>query len=233
MNQARRRQRALDGGVALLGLALLLAWDASGGDLALSHLYGDTQGFAWREQWFTRDVLHQGGRLLGFAVFGALLVNLWRPWTPALGAVTRWRWVGVTLLGLLLIPALKQLSSTSCPWDLQDFGGAASYLSHWRLGVADGGGGRCFPSGHATVAFAFLSGYFALRAHYPRAARWWLGVVCLVGVAFGWGQMARGAHFASHTMWTAWLCWGLGALLAPRPLSLPVLTPLPLGVSEG
>ena len=25
-------------------------------------------------------------------------------------------------------------------------------------------------------------------------------------------QLARGAHFASHTLWSAWLCW-TGALL--------------------
>ena len=212
MNTSARR----DITITLITLTLLLAWDFSGADLPLIRFYADAQGFPYREHWFTRDVLHQGGRLLGFAALGALLVNLWRPWTPALSRSERWRWVGVTLLCLLLVPALKQLSSTSCPWDLQEFGGVAQQLSHWRYGVADGGGGRCFPSGHAAAAFAFFSGYFFLRPHHPRAARAWLVGVLVVGVAFGWGQMARGAHFASHTMWTAWLCWLLCALLAPH-----------------
>ena len=78
----------------------------------------------------------------------------------------------MVLLCVLVVPALKRLSSTSCPWDLALFGGVARHLSHWRWGVADGGAGHCFPSGHAVAAFAFISGWFALRSHDPRAARW-------------------------------------------------------------
>ena len=202
--------------ITLVGAALLLAWDSSGGDLALIRLYASAQGFPLREHWFTSTVLHQGGRWLGFIVLAALLLNLWRPWTPALRRAERWRWVGLTLLCLLLVPAIKQISPTSCPWELREFGGVAAHVSHWRWTAVDGGRGHCFPSGHATAAFAFISGWFVLRAAYPRAARAWLAAVMITGIAFGWGQMARGAHYASHTMWAAWLCWTLCALLAPR-----------------
>jgi membrane-associated PAP2 superfamily phosphatase len=213
MTSSRWRQDVL---VALIGLALLLAWDGSNADLTLIAAYGNPTGFALRDHWFTRTLMHEGGRALGWATLIALLINLRWPWSPALTLQLRWRWVGITLLCLLLVPGLKQLSSTSCPWDLRLFGGAAEHLSHWRWAVADGGPGRCFPSGHATAAFAFISGWFMLRDAYPRAARIWLVAVIVVGVAFGWAQMARGAHFASHTLWTAWLCWVLCALLAPR-----------------
>jgi membrane-associated PAP2 superfamily phosphatase len=27
--------------------------------------------------------------------------------------------------------------------------------------------------------------------------------------------MARGAHYPSHTMWTAWICWTLAVVAAP------------------
>ena len=35
-------------------------------------------------------------------------------------------------------------------------------------------------------------------------------------------QMARGAHYASHTLWAAWLCWVLGlAVLGSRRAASP------------
>jgi membrane-associated PAP2 superfamily phosphatase len=118
-------------------------------------------------------LLHDGGRLLGWAVLAALVVNIWRPWWSGPTRGERVAWVLVTLACLLLVPALKRVSATSCPWDLQAFGGVANYVSHWQLGVADGGPGHCFPSGHAVAAFAFISGWFALRPHAPRGSGFW------------------------------------------------------------
>jgi membrane-associated PAP2 superfamily phosphatase len=40
------------------------------------------------------------------------------------------------------------------------------------------------------------------------------------GLLFGWAQLVRGAHFPSHTMWSAWLCWTIGAIAA-RWLAAP------------
>lgn len=206
--------RALrDLAVCVAALLALLAWDASGLDLVLVRAYGDASGFAWRDHWLTRGVLHEGGRALGWAVFAALLWNLWRPLPPAraLSRRERWWWFGTTLACLLIAPSLKQWSLTSCPWSLAEFGGAARHVSHWALGVRDGGPGGCFPSGHAAAAFGFFAGWFALRERAPRAARAWLAAVLLLGTAYGWGQMARGAHYASHTLWTGWICFVLSA----------------------
>ena len=83
------------------------------------------------------------------------------------------------------------------------------HVSHWAWGVFDGGAGHCFPSGHAAGAFCFLSGYFLLRAHRPRLARVWLAGTLLAGVLFGLAQTLRGAHYPSHTLWSAWLCAAL------------------------
>lgn len=209
-------------------LLLLLAWDSSGLDITIVRRYGTASGFPWKDHWFTRDVLHQGGRLLGFGVLAGLIANLWWPAFPGLSTAERWRWLGLTLLCLLAVPTFKQVSLTSCPWSLAEFGGVARYVSHWRLGVPDGGSGHCFPSGHATSAFAFLSGFFALRQAHPTAARRWLGGVMVFGGLFGWAQMARGAHYPSHVMWTAWACWTicvaadtLAAARAARAARLP------------
>ncbi len=221
-----------------LGLLALLAWDASGIDLPAARWFGGPQGFGWREQWFFSQVLHNGGRWLALLVLALLAVNVRWPlsqtalgrWfqhigsespspSPGLPRATRLWWFLSTLVCALLVPQIKQFSSTSCPWDLAEFGGAAQYLSHWRWGVSDGGPGRCFPSGHATSAFALFSGWFALRSTQPRWARVWLATVLVAGVVFGTAQWVRGAHYPSHTLWTAWLCWTLfsvAALWLPR-----------------
>lgn len=202
--------------ITLAALALLLLWDASGLDLTVQRAWGDASGFAWRDHWLTRDLLHGGGRWLAGAVLLALVVNVWQPLFAGPSRAERLRWLAVTVASLLLVPMLKQASQTSCPWDLAEFGGAARYVSHWHLGSADGGAGHCFPSGHATSALAFFSGWFVLRRDQLRAARLWLAAVTLLGTLYGWAQMARGAHFVSHTLWSAWLCWTLAMLAAPR-----------------
>lgn len=218
------RWHGRDIAITLGAFLLLVAWDASGADLWLERFYGGAQGFPLREHWFTARVLHDGGRLLAGAVVAALVLNIWRPWTPRLPRAGRVAWLAVTVVGLAMIPLLKKNSLTSCPWDLDEFGGVAHWVSHWTFGAADGGAGHCFPSGHATAAVAFFGGWFALREPHPRLARAWLAGVLVLGLLFGWGQLARGAHFASHTLWSAWLCWTLGLLALGYRRSWPATT---------
>lgn len=196
-------------------LAFVLLWDASGADLRIVRSFGGLHGFAWRNEWVLVHVFHEGGRWLCAVVIGALIVNVFRPWSFArdMSLRSRWWWCLATAACLLLIPTFKHASGTSCPWDLVEFGGSAHYVSHWALGVADGGPGGCFPSGHASAAFSFFSGWFVLRATSPKAARRWLAGVWFFGIAFGIAQLLRGAHYPSHSLWTAWLCWTISALL--------------------
>lgn len=112
-------------------------------------------------------------------------------------------------LCLLVIVLLKGISRTSCPWDLEVFGGTAAYVSHWNWWVSDGGPGRCFPGGHASTAFAFLPLAWWLRRSHPGLARGVLWTIVAAGMALGWVQQLRGAHFLSHNLWTGWLCWAV------------------------
>lgn len=122
----------------------------------------------------------------------------------------RWQLVLSIAGGVLAITALKRLNHTSCPWDLAEFGGAARHVSHWLWGVRDEGAGHCFPAGHASTAFAYLAGWFVLRRAAPRVAGPWLLWALVAGLALGLAQQMRGAHYMSHTLWTAWLCWAWG-----------------------
>lgn len=200
---------------ALLALAALLAWEASGLDLALGGLFGGPAGFPWRDAWITRDLLHGGGRWLAGALLALVAVDAARPLLP--GPTRRERlWGLLVVLGsLVAVPLLKRGSSTSCPWDLAAFGGSAPYVPHWLPGIADGGPGHCFPSGHAVAAFAFVALWFVWRPHRPRAALVLLGAVLAFGTLFAWAQLARGAHFASHSAWSAWLCWVIARAALP------------------
>ncbi len=212
MNASRLRitRDALVTGVALVAL---LAWDFAGWDLAFVRAYGNASGFAWRDAWLTSSVLHQGGRWLAWLLLALMLTDAIRPMLAGPPRRTRWYWLAMTLACAMLVPAIKRATLSSCPWDLAEFGGIAAYVPHWQWGSSDGGPGHCFPSGHAVAAFAFFAGYFGWRHSRPQLARWWLAVVCLVGIAFGWAQLARGAHYPSHTLWSAWLCW-TGCVLA-------------------
>lgn len=202
--------------VTLLSLALLLAWDFSGADLVLVSLFGSAQGFAWRDSWWASTLVHDGGRLLGWCVLAGMAIAALNKPVPRLPAgpsrAQRWQWLGVVVMCLLVVPALKRVSTSSCPWDLAQFGGVAQYVSHWQWGAGDGGPGRCFPSGHAVAAFAFFGLHFQWRGHDPDRARGWLWGVLVTGFVFGAAQLARGAHHPSHTLWSAWLCWLLCVL---------------------
>ena len=195
--------------ITLLTLLAVCAWDASGLDLLGARLFGDANGFSYRSSWWMTAVLHDGARNASWLLTACLAALVVWPRGVMRRLTTRER-AGM-LLGMLASVAamslLKQMSSTSCPWDLTEFGGTAHYVSHWRWGVADGGGGHCFPAGHASAGFVYLGGWFWLRRVAPRAAVLWLVGALFLGLGLGLVQQVRGAHYMSHTLWTAWLCW--------------------------
>ncbi|MFB0916333.1 MAG: hypothetical protein QMB88_09985, partial [Burkholderiaceae bacterium] len=71
--------------------------------------------------------------------------------------------------------------------------------------------GGCFPGGHVSSAFgyvALLPGFLmAAEAPIRSRARMALFALMVIGLALGLAQTLRGAHYPSHTLWTAWLCW--------------------------
>lgn len=199
--------------LSLLGLTLTLLWDATGLDLWVMSKLGSAHGFALQHNWWLETILHQRARDLAWVALALLAAMVWRPigFFRQLPSQQRTEMLLGTLLALLLINVIKHDSLTSCPWDLQMFGGVAEYRSHWSWGVPDGGPGRCFPGGHASAALAFLALPLSLLSSQKAADRrigWWgLAAVLLVGGLLGAAQTLRGAHFPSHTLWTAQVCW--------------------------
>lgn len=209
MNPYLDRQSA----TALAVFCLIVLWDASGLDTSLAQLAGSHAGFPLRDSWILSAVFHHGAKYLAWLGALALAAATVWPWGPFsdLPFARRLQLAGVTLAASGAIALLKTGNHTSCPWDLQEFGGVATHLSHWAGWLrSDGGGGHCFPAGHASTGFAFMGGYFALRRDKPRLARIWLASSMALGLLLGGTQQLRGAHFMSHTLWTGWICWLLG-----------------------
>lgn len=194
----------------LLGLALTLVY-SFGADFALADELFRLEGGSWqfRDQWLFADVFHRGGRTFSAVLAVILLVALgvaasnkrYRHFLPGLGMTT-----GVILIGLGIVNGLKAWTDGSCPWDLARYGGL---LSQDAANVFNGveGGGRCFPAGHASGGYAWLALYFLARMYAPkwRFAGLFLGLS--MGLVFGVAQQLRGAHFLSHDLWTAAICW--------------------------
>jgi membrane-associated PAP2 superfamily phosphatase len=150
---------------------------------------------------------------LAIVVYLALLVMVWWP-QKVLRQLTRWQRseiiVGITL-SLITISTLKSFSMTSCPCELQAFGGHAVHVSHWLWGLSDGGSGHCFPGGHVSSDFAFLALALPWLVSDSASQRTTglriLLVVVLMGGVLGMTQTLRGAHYPSHTLWTGFICW--------------------------
>lgn len=196
-------------------LAATLTWDASGLDRAVMHWWADAQGFPLRHHWLLERVLHDAVRQLATLAFLALVALVVWPVGP-LRQLGRWQRAEVatgTGLALVAVNAIKRHSLTSCPWDLQDFGGVARYVSHWSWGLTDGGAGHCFPGGHASAAMAFLALALPWLASTDpgqrRQGQRILVGVLIVGLLLGLTQTLRGAHYPSHTWWTAVICWAV------------------------
>jgi membrane-associated PAP2 superfamily phosphatase len=205
-----------------IALACLVAWEWSALDPVVSHWFGDAQGFAWRNHWLTTRVLHQSGRLGGWVCLGLVAMNIWRKaplapfnWFYDIPKRERVWLVLTTLACAAVVLILKRFSHSSCPWDFIEFGGkAAQVVSHWKLNVYDNGPGRCFPSGHASTGFSFLAAWFVLRPNSRQRAWIWICAVLALGGLFGLVQVARGAHFVSHALWTAMVCWVVSGVSA-------------------
>lgn len=207
----------------LAALSVTLLWDLVGADLAFMQLFGSVQGFALRDQWVLERVFHDALRQFALALY--LLLWVWALW-PARWSPADWRWlqlprrerlvvVLLVALSLLVVNLVKIQSLTSCPWELKAFGGKANYVSHWNLGQADGGTGRCFPGGHASSAFGLLAvclPWLQPPGHTPRRREVglrWLVTLLFMGLVAGAVQTLRGAHYPSHTLWTLVICAGV------------------------
>ena len=190
--------------------AMLMA--ASGWDQALADRLYAAQGQGWplRSAFATERLIHIGGRDLStvawLGVLAAWLVARTR------GVLSAWRTplailLASTLLATAVVAWIKSWSNMDCPWDLARYGGVREFVGLLSLRPVGMPRAACFPAGHASAGYAWMALYFFLLATRPG---WrWVGLSAglLLGLLFGGAQQLRGAHFLSHDLWTAAICW--------------------------
>ena len=191
-------------------------------DLALADYYYDaaSAAFPWRDDWFFEFVMHHLAKALMIAVGMvsplALLADRVLGYTLLSSHARRAIWV-VALSSVfipLAISVSKYFSIHHCPWNLSRYGGFAPYLRIFDALPAGVSAGRCFPAGHASSALWMASVCAFWLPSRPRRALLVFLVGLLPGLALGWAQQKRGAHFLTHTLWSTWIAALVILLLA-------------------
>lgn len=233
MNTSPRFDRRWWYGLPLALLALMLVFEPSALDFAFSDLfYVQGQGFIGRHNDFLEDVLHDRAKqlviVIGVLAIAGFLLSLLptrlRPLRRTLGYL-------VLAMGLSagFVTPLKKVSQMHCPWSLQQYGGVEHFspLLGPRAEPVEKPG-NCWPGGHAAAGFALFALFFALRNGHPRSARAALIAALTLGSLFSMVRIAQGAHFLSHNLWTALLCWLICLGLYDAMLYRPQRAALPL-----
>ncbi|WP_460712534.1 phosphatase PAP2 family protein [Lysobacter terrae] len=193
-------------------LLFFVVWTALHGDLWLADRLYALEGHAWslRHAWLTQNVIHQFGRDLSIGawltVLAAWLVARFRRSAQSLRRPLLYLLVAVAA-STLLVSWVKSWSNVDCPWDLARYGGTRVYFGLFEAKSAGLARGMCFPAGHASGGYAWLALYFFLAMVRPQWRWWGLAVGLGVGLLFGIAQQLRGAHFLSHDIAAAAICW--------------------------
>lgn len=203
------------------GLAILLMGTATDIDLALARAVFDPRSgvFPLRHAWMTEVLGHTVLKHLmtaaGAALVIAVAVDRYRPFT-ALPPDVRVR-LRVIAFSAVLVPLvvmlLKRASSSHCPWDLLEFSGTQAYVRLFDTDVPGTLPGHCMPAGHASSAMWLVSLAVIWLPHRPRLAILAGGGGLGLGMLLGGVQQLRGAHFLTHTLWTAWIACAVAGLL--------------------
>ena len=138
------------------------------------------------------------------------------------------RVLGYVLTSMVLLPGvvalLKNASRVPCPYDVDRYCGELPHRHPFehppQVGARVPERGGCFPAAHASGAFSLMALFFVGRSRRQRL------LLLAAAVALGWitggYQMARGAHFFSHTLGTMLIAWPLVTLLAWAFALLPL-----------
>jgi len=195
--------------IFLLGMAL---WHAVGLDFWIADaLYRfEGQAWAWRGSFLAQDLVHQFGgavvRLLGLI----LIVRLLRARLHGARYEQIRPLCYLTLsvvLSAVVVTVLKKTISIDCPWSLLRYGGTHPFVGLLGSSPASSVAAGCFPAGHASGGYAWIALFYYYRSIRPNWKWWGLAAALATGLVFGISQQFRGAHFASHDLWTIMICW--------------------------
>ncbi len=222
-------------GVSAMFAAAALLLRKSGWDLRIEDLFYDPEihAFGLRHSPWIELIGHQlllvvpigVGLLAGIAAIASPRFEALRPWRLVL-----WALLASISIGPLLIGILKQFTAAHCPWDIVRYGGYADYVQHW-FASSRAEAGRCLPNSHAGAGFSLVALYFAGWASGRRGWRWsGLAIGLAAGLLFGLVRTVQGAHFASHSLWSAAIDWLITSLIFLPLICVSTRTKVPTSV---
>jgi membrane-associated PAP2 superfamily phosphatase len=203
--------------IVVFALALLVV-HALRIDWRIAHTLYAWEGYRWilKHAFFTETLMHNVGHdLVVLAWTGVALT-----WLVSLrrASLARWRLplgylASAVLLSTVCVALLKRATRMDCPWDIEGLGGTRPLLGLLDARPAYLPDAGCFPAGHAGSGYAWLALYFFFLMSQPSLRRHGLAIGATTGLVFGLGQQLRGAHFVSHDLWAALLCWTIAFVL--------------------
>lgn len=182
-------------------------------DWRLANYWYQLEGQQWvlKSAWLSQKVLHDGAH--DFAVRLYIIILILYLVSFKSQRLVKYK-AGLAYLSLslplatLTVSLLKRVVMVDCPWSVIDFGGQHVYQSwFYSLWSPIAGAGHCFPSGHASSAYMFFGMYFFSHYYWPTKSLSVLILVVTMGLIFGFDQQLRGAHFISHDLTSALICW--------------------------
>ncbi len=203
---------------ALLALVVLGAFETTTLDVRIENIFYDSAAktFPYRIHYLFETVIHDFGRLSIIALAAALVGSVLASYRwPALRVWRRGFLYAALCLAAapVLVAQIKHNSVIHCPRDLVLYGDDQPYIRLFDP-VPDGvEPGHCWPGGHSSGGFAIMSLYFVFRRRRPRLAAAWLAGGFLYGFGLGFGRVVQGAHFVSHNLWAAAICWTVALIL--------------------
>lgn len=215
--------RTLSASLLLLGLVFGL-FECTGIDLSVQDRLFDFHAGTWWVDWnahWPHLLCYTAPKIMTwlaglFLLLLACAPDRWRAHLPFPNAARRdlWICVGTLALAPAMVAGGKASTNVFTPREIRRYGGFAPYVKvagSYPPGDRPSKRGRGFPAGHASGGFALLSLAGLARSRQARTAALATGLGA--GALMGIYQMLRGAHFLSHTIVSALVCWIVFLLL--------------------
>lgn len=186
-------------------LAMFYSHDTGLDTRLAGYFFNPTDQWMFRNSFVLEKILHKGGVIFTMAILVAFLCS-WIYLFKFHDDKKQREYVGFIFLSsfitIITVFFLKRWSTLPCPWNSVAFGGDVNPPELWRAFSLDLPGKKCFPAGHSSGGFCFLSMYFGYTAIYGKRNFITLIPGLLIGIIFGITQQMRGAHYLSHDLMT-------------------------------
>lgn len=189
----------------IISLVMIYSHDSGLDTMLAGHFFNPADKWMYRDSFVLEKILHKGGVIFSIVILVAIL-GRWIYLFKFHGDKKQRDYVGfvflASVLTIIVVFFLKRWSTFPCPWNSLAFGGDVGHQPIWKAFALELPGGKCFPAGHSSGGFCFLSMYFGYTFIYGKRNFKTLIPGLLIGVIFGLTQQMRGAHYLSHDLTT-------------------------------